>query len=113
MKLKIWQLPHTEETHGIIFMRYDRIADVFDFSKYLVVYENDNYEHINSLILKLTEQGTTTLLEYIFRIFNSSNKPESFKGHSLSVSDIVQIDNDFFYVDNFGFKMLSIDLLHP
>ena len=33
-------------------------------------------------------------------------KPESYKGHSLSVSDIVVLDGVNYYVDSFGFIKL-------
>jgi hypothetical protein len=63
---------------------------------------SDNYEFIYSNIL---EKGIE--LEDIYRTFNI-NIPPDFKGHSLSVSDILVIntgDNRFaYYVDSFGFK---------
>lgn len=31
-------------------------------------------------------------------------KPNGYKGHSLSVSDIVSIDGKYFFCDSFGFK---------
>ena len=33
--------------------------------------------------------------------------PETFMGHSLSISDVVEIGNMAYYVDNIGFKKLS------
>jgi len=39
-------------------------------------------------------------------IFNNHH-PQNFHGHSLSVSDIVKFDNDYFFVDSFGFKEVS------
>lgn len=45
------------------------------------------------------------LCEDIFRIFNS-NYPEDYLGHSLSISDIVAINGNYYYCDNFGFVKL-------
>ena len=51
-------------------------------------------------------------LEDIFVLLNTT-RPEGFKGHSLSVSDIVVLKatdtgkESAFYVDSFGFKNLS------
>lgn len=49
-------------------------------------------------------------LEYIFELFNM-NRPSDFKGHSLSVSDVVCINingfSSFYYVDSVGFYYLS------
>lgn len=43
----------------------------------------------------------------IFEMFNI-NRPEDFKGHSLSVSDIVRLDNgEFWYCDSFGWYLLN------
>lgn len=43
------------------------------------------------------------VLEKIFEKFNI-NRPEDFKGHSLSVGDIVDIDDICFYCDHFGWR---------
>lgn len=42
-------------------------------------------------------------LEDVYRIFNIE-KPENFRGRSLSVSDVVEKDGNFYYCDSFGFK---------
>jgi hypothetical protein len=31
-------------------------------------------------------------------------KPQGYKGHSLSVSDLVEIDGKIYYCDSYGFK---------
>lgn len=49
-------------------------------------------------------------LEDIYFIFNMDH-PSDFTGHSLSVSDIVEIvDTGFFYCDRFGFR--KVDFCH-
>ena len=45
--------------------------------------------------------------EDIYMKFNL-NRPDDFKGHSLSVSDIVKIDGKYFYCDSFGFKEIEL-----
>ena len=50
-------------------------------------------------------------LEAIFRKFNLE-RPDDFTGHSLSVSDVVVVRDQAFYVDSFGFKPLP-DFLTP
>ena len=50
-------------------------------------------------------------LEAIFRKFNLE-RPDDFPGHSLSVSDVVVVRDQAFYVDSFGFKPLP-DFLRP
>ena len=57
---------------------------------------------------RLDDRGT--LLENVFTVFNVS-RPEDFRGHSLSVSDIVALKDSegtiYYYVDDFGFKQLQ------
>ena len=45
-------------------------------------------------------------LEELFKIFNIKI-PEDFKGHSLSVSDIVEIDGKNYYCDFVGWEELK------
>ena len=40
------------------------------------------------------------ILEDLFSIFNV-NHPEDFKGHSLSVSDVVELDGKLWYCDSY------------
>lgn len=53
--------------------------------------------------------GLNTWLESIFEMFNIK-RPEDFTGHSMSVSDIVRIDADYYYVDHIGFKKLDVKI---
>lgn len=105
MILRILQLNITN-SHGIIFRDYDDIKDKFDLKNYSIIYENKNFNHVNPLTGEPIEEDIEDLLEYIFRIFNIGEKPDSYKGHSLSVSDIVEFDGVMYYVDGFGFKKL-------
>lgn len=46
------------------------------------------------------------ILEILFRIFNIEH-PVGYKGRSLSVGDIVQVDNLYFICDSFGWKKIK------
>ena len=35
------------------------------------------------------------------------DKPDGYKGHSLSVSDIVMIDDEIMYCDSYGFEKIN------
>ena len=52
-----------------------------------------------------TEDNDFELCEKIFKIFNIS-RPDDFVGHSLSVSDIVEINGNYYFCDDFGFVKL-------
>ena len=66
--------------------------------------DRDNYRMVYAM---QREPGET--LEDIYRRFNIDH-PEDFKGHSLSVSDVVVLHGDgadtAYYVDSIGFKEL-------
>ena len=46
-------------------------------------------------------------LDDIFTKFNVGKKPEGFTGHSLSVSDVVEMDGKYYYCDDYGWEELS------
>ena len=52
------------------------------------------------------EENVIETLEKIYLMFNLS-KPNDFHGHSLSVSDVVELDGEKYYVERFGFKKVS------
>ncbi|UKI16673.1 MAG: YodL domain-containing protein [Ruminococcus sp.] len=54
----------------------------------------------------LSGKSTGEKLESAFYVFNQE-RPEDFKGHSLSVSDVVVLDDTAYYVDSVGFKPLK------
>lgn len=45
------------------------------------------------------------VLERLFVKFNVE-RPDDFKGHSMSVSDVVELDGKLFYCDSFGFERI-------
>ena len=48
-------------------------------------------------------------LENIFYNLNVGHKPEGYRGHSLSISDLVLMDGVYYYVDIIGFKKIDFD----
>lgn len=95
MKYEILQLKDEKlEAYG--FMRYEFAAKHgFSLDDYEKLYEGE-------IDMELEENE---YLELLFRIFNV-NRPSDFKGHSLSVSDIVSLEGEKFYCDSFGWKKL-------
>ena len=95
MEYKIYQLKDNEEGYKFMFLRYreNRVAprDLYD-----VVYAG-TVEEIGDPL---------AVLESLFTKFNV-NHPADFKGHSLSVSDIVELDGKCYYCDSFGFVELK------
>lgn len=68
----------------------------------------DDYEEVYSFDYKPTQfVSGNRVLEDVYYIFNVVNKPKDFKGHSLSVSDIIVKDGEMFYVDSIGFAKVN------
>ena len=92
MKYKIKQIKDVENC-AYAFKHYEWAKNVIDLNDYGVVYEGE---------LDCPEMPNA--LEELFEIFNveSVRRPEDFKGRSLSVSDIVEVDGNNYYCDAVG-----------
>ncbi len=95
----IYQLKDTDTTKDLQFISYDKLTSM---EKDI---DSANYEHIYIGIL--TEDMS---LDDIYFKFNVKH-PKDYKGHSLSVSDVVVLNingtKTAYYVDVMGFKKLS------
>ena len=95
----IYQLKHSDELHGIRFESYDYIQKngiKCDIRNYDLVYSGDMWPN--------------ETLENLFYKFNIEH-PEDFRGHSLSVSDVIVVKergkSTAHYVDSIGFKQVD------
>lgn len=97
MKTRIYQIIPELDAHRIKFMgsadMRRHYGDILPAEIYGRVYDG---------VLQTQD------LEEIFKIFNIE-QPTGYRGHSLSVSDIVELEDDngkcrFFYCDVFGFQ---------
>lgn len=80
-----------------LFEPYDRVIKRFgkiNLDDYNVVYYGD------------IPKGST--LNDIFELFNLYH-PDGYKGHSLSVSDLIVVDGGIFYVDRYSFKKVDFE----
>lgn len=91
MKIKVYQI------------NLDRDTECRSFRGY-------NGKKINSSIYDTVFDGNVNAnnLEDIYTIFNI-DPPLDYHGRSMSVSDIVEVDNKFFYCDNIGFANVDFD----
>ena len=92
----IYQLKNSDETRDLRFEPYDRLQATGN------VVDKANYELVYS-----AELTPGTSLEDIYTRFNIDH-PKDFKGHSLSLSDVVVLHQNgqdaAHYVDSFGYK---------
>ena len=97
---EIYQLKSGDEMHDIRFEPLESLAKRGgkpDFANYDKVYEGNAANLSGDLGEKL---------ESLYEKFNL-DRPEDFKGHSLSVSDVVVLEDKAYYVDDVGFKPLE------
>ena len=98
--VRIWQLnsDFDSECRFVSFAEMTKKHGVPDLKNYHVVFDGE---------LKTND------LEEIFTIFNL-NHPSGFRGHSLSMSDVVELydegDCRLYYVDQFGYKEMEGDI---
>ena len=95
MKYKIKQIKDIENCE-YAFRHFNWVKDKIDLKDYEVVYEGElDYPKMPD------ELEDLFVLEELFDMFNV-RRPEDFKGRSMSVSDIVEVDGDNYYCDAVG-----------
>lgn len=104
MEVRIYQVTDLRNCN-YLFRDYDTAREMgFSLSDYSVVYTYNTEEEPVDLYLD-------DFLEEVFKKFNI-HRPTDFRGHSLSVSDLVELSSKsvkkaLFYVDSFGFVRID------
>lgn len=81
--------------------RVDKNKEFYKIGDYNVIFEEDIVDALTHDI------SDNDFLENLFCRFNMGNYPESYKGHSLSVGDIVELDNRLYICCNCGWKQIK------
>ena len=98
MKYEIYQLDYTKESvknSRKMFERWEWLIKYdggFNFQDYKKVYEGEEEGEDN-----------INILDKLFEKFNLAH-PNDFRGHSLSVSDVIILDDKMYYCDSIGWK---------
>ena len=95
MKYKIKQIKDIKNC-DYAFEWWDWAKEKFTLDDYDVVYEGE-----------IEGTNPNAVLEELFKIFNIE-RPEDFTGHSLSVSDVVELDGVNYYCDSIGWVKLEV-----
>ncbi len=98
---KIYQMKALDANATAIFRSYAFLAKNNRLDKISA----DNY----NLIYESTITAEQTPEETMEKLFSSlqSDKPADYRGHSLSVSDVIVLNDTAYYVDFIGFKKLD------
>lgn len=91
MNIKIYQINADRDGENMVYMRLDQLDGPPDKAIYDCVYSGE------------VSCGD---LEDVFFMFNY-NRPPTFRGRSLSVSDIVETNEGLFYCDAYGFRKIE------
>ena len=98
--IKVWQLKATKENHGLMF------SSLRLLKKFNLKFSMNNYKIVyRELINTPDDEDDMVTLENLYMRFQCS-KPVTYTGHSLSVSDVIEIDGVNYYCDSIGFKKM-------
>lgn len=102
-KIEIYQLKATDHNRAV---RFQSLANFTAEKGAPSVADYDCVYECTRAALSIPGSDPDTVLEHIYSVFNI-HKPRDFKGHSLSVSDVVVLDGAAYYVDVYGFKRIE------
>lgn len=95
MKYKLYQIKDWEN-NPYVFRGFNTAQQHgFSLKDYEVVYSGE-----------VPDNEVETVLEDFFTLFNVYH-PRDFMGRSMSISDIVELDGEYYYTESFGFKKIT------
>ena len=104
MKYTIYQILDDEKGRDFRFEDYQFARKACN-DNFLTILSN--YDEVYNGEIDAKGKNKLEVLDELFEIFNI-NHPEDFRGHSLSVSDIVLLDDsDYYYCDSFGWAYMD------
>lgn len=100
-KYSIYQVKRGEEYSRLSFNSWNELK------KFNLPFDKNNYEEVYGGYVSdvSRSQGRRVILDNIYTKFNI-DRPEDFRGHSLSVGDVIELEDNnvssAFYVDSYG-----------
>jgi hypothetical protein len=85
MNIKVYQMKDGEKYHGRRFRELPDDVSEVDLRDYDLVYDGE-------LAVQSPDSNDIKALDYLYHKLNVGEKPISYFGHSLSVSDLVSLD---------------------
>jgi hypothetical protein len=100
MNVKVFQMKDVEKYHGFKFRELpDNVSEV-DMRDYDLVYDGD-------LAVQHAEDNDINVLDFLFHKLNVGDRPISYQGHSLSVSDLVSLEGRLYCCQSIGWKPVT------
>ena len=116
MKYSIWQIDTSNVKSADDKRRYAKFASLdevvklngstVDLELYSNVWQGDSSEIFETPDFA-DEAEARELLMKLWEKFNIGQRPAGYMGHSMSVSDIVEIDGWLYYCDSYGWAGLA------
>lgn len=100
-KVSIYQIQMKDDAENKLFQSYNTIVKEFGGIKM------SDYTKVHQCNHATMEKTTNAILDEIYARFNGVH-PDDYKGRSISVSDIIVLDSNLYYVDKFGFKKVDM-----
>ena len=100
-QIKVYQVSESApNSHFLMFSSLDMVEHLelkVSIENYKVVWEG-----------QVEDKGDVmATLDRVFRMLNVGQKPEGYKGHSLSVSDVIEMDGKYYYCDSYTFEEIQ------
>lgn len=103
MQIKIYQIDENKDLKAVMFTEHEQHV------KRMGKVVKDIYKEIFHGEVNVPETDINRVLDYVYYLFNVRvDKFPDYKGHSLSVSDVVIVDGVAYYVNTFDFVKLEI-----
>lgn len=105
MKFSVFQINHDKDTERVIFESYERTID------WAGKIDPEIYDRVLTswVGLELKEDQVDDFLECLFAEMNSTDSGLVWKGRSMSVSDVVLVGDNAYFVDSIGFKKIPAE----
>jgi hypothetical protein len=101
MNVKVYQMKDGEKYHGCRFRELPEGVNEVDLRDYDLVYDGE-------LEVQGADSNDIKVLDYLYHKLNVGEKPISYQGHSLSVSDLVSLDGKPYCCQSIGRKPATI-----
>jgi hypothetical protein len=109
MNIKVYQLKDGEKYHGRRFRELPDDVSEVDLRDYDLVYDGE-------LVVQPPDSNDIKALDYLYHKLNVGEKPISYFGHSLSVSDLVSLEDRLYCCQSIGWKPVAVTTrmsVHP